>query len=115
MKVKVCGFNPLFFIVPALRLRHKLKGSACAWWEQLQRMHTRLGNDLIQDWEKMKKYLKRQFLCKLDVAQNAAQEPTLYYSGPIFIGGPLKAYWAKGESLGPDTSVRQSPRDHQYL
>ena len=51
----------------------------------------------------------------LDVAQNAAQEPTLYYSGPIFIGGPLKAYWAKGESLGPDTSVRQSPRDHQYL
>ena len=50
-----------------------------------------------------------------DVAQNAAQEPTLYYSGPIFIGGPLKAYWAKGESLGPDTSIRQSPKDHQYL
>ena len=50
-----------------------------------------------------------------DVAQNAAQESTLYYSGPIFIRGPLKAYWAKGESLGPDTYVRQSTRDHQYL
>ena len=51
----------------------------------------------------------------IDVAHNAAQEPTLYYSGPIFIGGPLKAYWAKGESLGPDTFVRKSPRDHNYL
>ena len=40
----------------------KLKGSAWAWWEQLQRMRTRLGKDPIQDWEKMKKYLKRQFL-----------------------------------------------------
>ena len=37
---------------------HKLK----AWCEQLQRMRTRLGKDPIQDWEKMKKYLKRQFL-----------------------------------------------------
>ena len=40
----------------------KLKGSAWAWWEQLQMMRTRLGKDPIQDWEKMKKYLKRQFL-----------------------------------------------------
>ena len=40
----------------------KLKGSAWAWWEQLQRMRTWLGKDPIQDWEKMKKYLKRQFL-----------------------------------------------------
>ena len=40
----------------------KLKGSAWAWWEQLQRMRTRLGKDPIQHWEKMKKYLKRQFL-----------------------------------------------------
>ena len=40
----------------------KLKGSAWAWWEQLQRMRIRLKKDPIQDWEKMKKYLKRQFL-----------------------------------------------------
>ena len=40
----------------------KLKGSAWAWWEQLQRMRTRLVKDPIQDWEKTKKYLKRQFL-----------------------------------------------------
>ena len=40
----------------------KLKGSAWAWWEQLQRMRIRLRKDPIQDWEKMKKYLKRQFL-----------------------------------------------------
>ena len=40
----------------------KLKESAWAWWEQLQRMRTRLGKDPIQDWEKMRKYLKRQFL-----------------------------------------------------
>ena len=53
--------------------------------------------------------------CDSDVAQNATQEPTLYYSGPIYIGGPLKAYWAKGESLGHDTFVRKSPRDHKYL
>ena len=33
----------------------KLKGSAWAWWEQLQRMRTRLGKDRIQDWEKMMK------------------------------------------------------------
>ena len=38
----------------------------------------------------------------LDVAQNAAQEPTLYYSGPIYIGGPLNAYWVKGASQGLD-------------
>ena len=40
----------------------KLKGCEWAWWEQLQRMHTRLGKDHIHDCEKMKKYLKRQFL-----------------------------------------------------
>ena len=40
----------------------KLKGSAWAWWEQIQRMRIRLRKDPIQDWEKMKKYLKRQFL-----------------------------------------------------
>ena len=38
---------------------HKLKKSAWEWWEQLQRMRTRLGKDPIQNWEKMKKYLKR--------------------------------------------------------
>ena len=41
---------------------HKLKGSAWAWWEQLQRMRTRLRKEPIESWEKMKKYLKRQFL-----------------------------------------------------
>ena len=40
----------------------KLKGIALAWWEQLQRMRTRLGKYHIQNWEKMKKYLKRKFL-----------------------------------------------------
>ena len=40
----------------------KLKKSAWDWWEQLQRMRTRLAKDPIQNWEKMKKYLKRQFL-----------------------------------------------------
>ena len=40
----------------------KLKGSAWDWWEQLQRMRTRLGKDFIHNREKMKKYLKRQFL-----------------------------------------------------
>ena len=41
---------------------HKLKKSAWDWWEQLKRMRTQLGKDPIQNWEKMKKYLKRQFL-----------------------------------------------------
>ena len=41
---------------------HKLKKSAWEWWEQFQRMRTRLGKDPMQNWEKMKKYLKRQFL-----------------------------------------------------
>ena len=41
---------------------HKLKKNSWDWWEQLQRMRTRLGKDPIQNWEKMKKYLKRQFL-----------------------------------------------------
>ena len=40
----------------------KLKGSAWAWWEQQQRMLTRLVKDPIQDWEKMTKYLNRKFL-----------------------------------------------------
>ena len=48
-----------------------------------------------------------------DVGQNVAQEPTLYYYGPIYIGGPLNAYWAKGASLGPDTFVRKSPWDQK--
>ena len=50
-----------------------------------------------------------------DVGQNVAQEPTLYYSGPIYIGDPLNAYWAKGTSLGLDTFVRKSPWDQKYL
>ena len=50
-----------------------------------------------------------------DVGQNVAQEPTLYYSGLIYIGGPLNAYWVKGASLGPDTFVRKSPWDQKYL
>ena len=50
-----------------------------------------------------------------DVGQNVAQEPTLYYSGPIYIRDPLNAYWAKGASLGPDTFVRKSPWDQKYL
>ena len=51
----------------------------------------------------------------IDVAQNVAQEPIFYYYGQVLIGGPFKGFWALGESLGPDTSVRQSPRDHKYL
>ena len=43
-------------------VNRKLKGSAWAWWEQLQRMRTRIRKDPIQNWEKMKKYLKQQFL-----------------------------------------------------
>ena len=50
-----------------------------------------------------------------DVAQNIAHEPIFCYSGQVHIGGPLNAYWALGESLGRDTSVRKSPWDHQYL
>ena len=41
---------------------HKLKKSAWDWWDQLQTMRTRLRKDPIESWEKMKKYLKRQFL-----------------------------------------------------
>ena len=33
----------------------KLKGKAWDWWEQLQRMRTRLGKVLIQNWIKLKK------------------------------------------------------------
>ena len=51
----------------------------------------------------------------IDVRQNVAQERTLYYSGPIYIGDPLNAYWAKAASLGPDTFVRKSPWDQKYL
>ena len=40
----------------------KLKGKAWAWWEQLQRMRTRLGKVPIQNGIKMKKYMKRKFL-----------------------------------------------------
>ena len=50
-----------------------------------------------------------------DVGQNVAQEPIFYYSGQVLIGGPFKALWALGESLGPDTFFRQSPRDHKHL
>ena len=50
-----------------------------------------------------------------DAGQNVAQEPISFYYGQVLIGGPFKASWALGESLGPDTFVRQSPRDHQYL
>ena len=50
-----------------------------------------------------------------DVGHNVAQEPISFYYGQVLIGGPFKAYWALGESLGPDTFVRKSPRDHQYL
>ena len=39
-----------------------LRGSAWAWWEQLQRMRTRLRNDPIENWEKMNEYFKRNFL-----------------------------------------------------
>ena len=40
----------------------KLKGKGWTWWEQLQRMRTRLGKAPIQNWIKRKKYLKRKFL-----------------------------------------------------
>ena len=46
-----------------------------------------------------------------NVSQNVAQEPTLYYSGPIYIGGPSIAYWAKGASLGTDIFLRKSRWD----
>ena len=39
-----------------------------------------------------------------DVGQNVAHEPISYYYGTVLIGGPLKAYWAKGESLGTTNS-----------
>ena len=50
-----------------------------------------------------------------DVGHNVAHEPISFYYGQVLIGGPFKAYWALGESLGPDTFIRKSPRDHQYL
>ena len=33
---------------------HKLRKNAWDWWEQLQRMRTRLRKDPIESWEKMK-------------------------------------------------------------
>ena len=36
------------------------------------------------------------------VAHNVAQEPILYFFGPIHIEGPFKFFWAKGESLRLD-------------
>ena len=50
-----------------------------------------------------------------DVGQNVAHEPISYYYGQVLIGCPLKAYWAKGEFLGPHTCCRISPREHKYL
>ena len=50
-----------------------------------------------------------------DVAQNKAQEPIFCYYGQVHIGGPLNAYWAKRESLGPNTYCGILPRDHKYL
>ena len=50
-----------------------------------------------------------------DVAQNITQEPIFCYSRQVHIGGPLNAYWAKEESLGPDTYCGILPRDHKYL
>ena len=46
-----------------------------------------------------------------DVAQTVAQELNFCYSGQVLIEGPLKAYWAKGESLGHDTYCGISPND----
>ena len=50
-----------------------------------------------------------------DVGQTVAREPIFYYYGQVLIGGPFKAFWALGESLGPNTFVRKSPRDQKYL
>ena len=50
-----------------------------------------------------------------DVAQNIAQEHIFHCCAKILIGGLLKAFWALGESRGPDTSVRKSPWDQKYL
>ena len=55
------------------------------------------------------------FMNVCDVAQNIAQELIFYCYGQILIGGPLKAFWALGESRGPDTSVKKSPWDQKYL
>ena len=58
---------------------------------------------------------RASFNCFYDVAENIAQEPILCYSRQVHIGGPLNAYWAKGESLGLDTYCRILPKDHKYL
>ena len=50
-----------------------------------------------------------------DVAHNVAQELILCYSVQVHIEGPLKAYRAKGESLGSDILCGISPRDHKFL
>ena len=39
-----------------------------------------------------------QLVASSDVAQNVAHELILDYFGPIHIGGPFKANWAKGEA-----------------
>ena len=49
------------------------------------------------------------------VAQNVAQELNFCYSGQVLIECPLKAYWAKGETLGPNIFWQISPTDHKYL
>ena len=60
---------------------------------------------------------KRQvsFCSFYDVGHNVAQEHISFYYEQVLIGGLFKAYWALGDSLGPDTFVRKSPREHQYL
>ena len=40
----------------------KLSDRAFAWWQQLKKIQERSGKPKIQDWEKMKKALKEQFL-----------------------------------------------------
>ena len=41
--------------------------------------------------------------------------PIFYYSGQVHIGGPFTAYWAKGESLGPDIFFKKINLGSQIL
>ena len=41
---------------------YKLKGSASAWWEQVQATRTRSGKEPVRRWDKMKKLMKTRFL-----------------------------------------------------
>ena len=41
---------------------YKLKGSASAWWEQVQATRTRSGKEPVRRWDKMKKLIKTRFL-----------------------------------------------------